>query len=483
MTDNNAFERFVADHLGDDGSGFAPATRLAILVGEQTRARRQRPRWLALITEAPMRTNGQPVVGSPTMRVASLVVATVLLAVALAGVGAGAQRLLAVSPEHVVDANGDGDFLTIAEAVAAASDGDTILVRPGTYEESLSIDKSITLRGDGGRDAVTITLPAGSPGVELTDGAEGDPSDPLVTYTVPAGIRLLADDVTISGLTISGLRPGIAIAVDAGGSSLDELVVTLDGVAEDETGDPAQDTRVAVLVADGATVGLHDSTLDADVWALEGGSVTVERSAFTGGAISGEADSELIATDNVLTDASIWSGGAAGAITGNHLRRGFIAVGGEGSYRVADNHVDELRYHVGTGVAISIWDAGDVEVTGNTVTNSDTGIKTLFFGGTALIDGNTLQSTRTGISVGGDGTTVSGNTIEGSDIIGLEIFNAGPTLTGNTVTGSGTGLHLASTGAATTSGNTICDNRTNVRVVSGELPDLSGNEICEDAAG
>jgi parallel beta-helix repeat protein len=187
-----------------------------------------------------------------------------------------------------------------------------------------------------------------------------------------------------------------------------------------------------------------------------------------------------VARDNVLTGASIWSGGLSAAIDGNELHRGFISVGGEGSYRITNNHVDELRYDVGPGIAISAWDHGEVEIIANTVTNSDTGIKTLFFGGTALIDGNTVESTRTGISVGGSNTTVSNNTIEASDIIGLEVYNAGPTLTGNSISGGGTGLHLATTGAATASDNTICDNRTNVRVVSGELPDLSGNDICED---
>ena len=37
----------------------------------------------------------------------------------------------------VVDANGNGDYTTISDAVSAASDGDTILVQPGTYMESV----------------------------------------------------------------------------------------------------------------------------------------------------------------------------------------------------------------------------------------------------------------------------------------------------------------------------------------------------------
>ncbi|MFV2064668.1 MAG: hypothetical protein ACC726_14335, partial [Chloroflexota bacterium] len=45
--------------------------------------------------------------------------------------------------EYTVAADGSGDFGTIAEAVAAAVDGDTVLVQPGTYTEAIVIDKDI----------------------------------------------------------------------------------------------------------------------------------------------------------------------------------------------------------------------------------------------------------------------------------------------------------------------------------------------------
>lgn len=479
MTENNAFERFVADHLQDDGSGFAQAERLATRIEDRTSGRRQLPQWLALMTEPPMRNNNQLTVGSPTARVAMIVIATVMLAVALAAVGAGAQRLLAAN-EIIVAQDGTGDYRTISEAVQAASDGDRILVRPGTYPESVSIDKSIRLRGDGGRDAVSITFSADAPGVKLSAGSENDPEDPLVTFSVPAGIQIDADDVELSGLTIAGPRTGVAVAVNGGRTALDDLAISLESAVADETADPAQDTRIGILVAGDAVADLSDSTLDVDVLALEGANATVGKSVLEDGGLWGDPGSHLEAHDNVLVDASIASEGEWAAIVGNTLQRGFISVGGDGIYQVTNNHIDDLRYDVGPGVAISAWDAGEVEITGNTVTNSDTGIKVLFFGGSALIDGNTLESTRTGISVGGNKTTVSNNVIEAADIIGLEVFNAGPTLTGNSITGSGTGLHLATSDAVAASGNSICDNAINVRVVSGEMPDLSGNDICED---
>jgi parallel beta-helix repeat protein len=51
---------------------------------------------------------------------------------------------------------GPGGFSTIGEAVASAQDGSTVLVRPGTYRESVAIDRAITLAGDGDRDAIVV---------------------------------------------------------------------------------------------------------------------------------------------------------------------------------------------------------------------------------------------------------------------------------------------------------------------------------------
>ena len=49
----------------------------------------------------------------------------------------------------MVAQDGSGTVTTIAEGVAMAQDGDTVLVKPGTYHESVAITEDITLRGDG----------------------------------------------------------------------------------------------------------------------------------------------------------------------------------------------------------------------------------------------------------------------------------------------------------------------------------------------
>ncbi len=56
----------------------------------------------------------------------------------------------------VVDAFHRGDFVTINEAIAAASDGDEIRIKPGVYEETLHITKVLEILGDGNRDEIEI---------------------------------------------------------------------------------------------------------------------------------------------------------------------------------------------------------------------------------------------------------------------------------------------------------------------------------------
>lgn len=51
---------------------------------------------------------------------------------------------------HVVDATGAGDYLTIQQAVNGATDGDLLLVRPGSYPSFVVDDLDIVIVADGG---------------------------------------------------------------------------------------------------------------------------------------------------------------------------------------------------------------------------------------------------------------------------------------------------------------------------------------------
>ncbi len=56
----------------------------------------------------------------------------------------------------IVSAAGDGEFMSIAEALRHASHGARVLVRPGLYRESISIQGQIEIVGDGALETIII---------------------------------------------------------------------------------------------------------------------------------------------------------------------------------------------------------------------------------------------------------------------------------------------------------------------------------------
>ena len=99
--------------------------------------------------------------------------------------------------DHATDASGLGlvrvlagnvyvtpDSGSIQRGVDAASVGDTINVAPGAYNESPTLNKSVTLKSTGGRDATTINLQT------------------VPNYT--GSMLISGQTVTVDGFTITG---------------------------------------------------------------------------------------------------------------------------------------------------------------------------------------------------------------------------------------------------------------------------------------
>jgi parallel beta-helix repeat protein len=86
----------------------------------------------------------------------------------------------------IVDDDGPADFHTIQEAINAASDGDTILVRSGIYYENVVVNKSVSLIGEDNSNTVVDGSSAGNV------------------------FSLVASNVSISGFTIRKSTTGYA---------------------------------------------------------------------------------------------------------------------------------------------------------------------------------------------------------------------------------------------------------------------------------
>ena len=129
----------------------------------------------------------------------------------------------------VVDPQGLGDKLLIQQAINSATSGDEILVRPGTYNEQIIVDKNITISGgdptlckiiySGSGDAITFT--SGSRNAQLlrlsitSSGGNGifcnDNSSPVIKNCIiegssENGVHIEEANPTVINNTISNNR-------------------------------------------------------------------------------------------------------------------------------------------------------------------------------------------------------------------------------------------------------------------------------------
>ena len=135
------------------------------------------------------------------MRVLTRILAAVLWLTAGLASTAGAQA----ASTWVVDRDGvqceNADFGSIRDAVRAASAGDLIRVCPDVYEESVEVDKPLTLTGD--PDAVEAE--------DCFSPAASDPARQAIVDGDDASyaFKLEADGVVLEGLVVAGARVGI----------------------------------------------------------------------------------------------------------------------------------------------------------------------------------------------------------------------------------------------------------------------------------
>lgn len=464
MSEQRDLERLVARHIGSEGVT-PPSEDFHAELLERARRSGQRPEWLALLKESPMRTESRLAVGSPTFRVAAILVATLLLAAALAGAGIAGSRLFAANDTIIVDQSGAGDFTSIAEAVAAAPDGHTILVRPGRYVESVAvIGKDLTITGDGDRDAIIIeaastTLPANA--------------EVILEVTGPhAWAFFLSDTSThVENLTILGQTLGDAVLHMGPGTSpiLEDLVIRMLGEPTggwgslswyDGAGGTVRNSLVEGWLSIGpdAVVTVEESDLPRTcVVAWDAGAdITIRDSVIHG--CPYEKSIDIASTNSALIEGNdIWIEDYQTSELGffSEGRPAIITYGtGPGTITIRDNEIHDSIY--------GIW-----------VSEGDPPVE---------IVGNRIHDNVTGVAGAGDGATLTANTIVRSSGSGVAIKGgADPMMDGNTIRENAIGVSIGVGSNPVLRGNTVCDNEQNVRLPMDATLDLADNEICEDA--
>ena len=458
MNDDFRFERLFEDGLHELAPRRAP-DRLRTTVKAETSEVRPRARWLALIKEPPMRINSRTAAGSPTARVAAIMVATLLATLLVISAGVAGARLLAADGPIVVDQTGGGHYTTIGEAVAAAKDGDEILVRPGTYVEAVVVDKDITLRGDGPVEDVVITALEDGPTFTIEDGG---------FYEDPFAILLQDTDAKLSDLTFRG-EPSEVIA--SGGAP------TLEHSVFDETGKSY----------DGSTTSPAGSSIVIN----RGSAAVVRDNTITGGGPIGVFDgSEPLVDGNTLSGGPhiFGFGFGDGAVISNNTIEGALVHGigtfnGSGSFLIEGNTIiadgPSAAGSAGrTNHGIDIQ-AGSPTVRGNTVTGTSSGGIYVTAPGTS-VESNQLSGNKVGIMFHTSEGTVSDNVVRGGQS-GITVGAGAALVTGNDVEGAETRGLVVINGSPVLRDNHSCGNGENLFVADAASPDIDdSNEICED---
>ena len=277
--------------------------------------------------------------------------------------------------------NGNGTATTIQEGIDMVAAGGRVMVLPGTYAESLVIDKGLTLEAVGGASGRVVIEPPGRPGAAVT-----------ITATSPVSIR----DVSV--------RFGGVFGIDGEGAV--DVTIEHDSVI---AVDPPLGVGSLIVVRNDASVTGGRARLSVHASALDG-SITADRLPPYAGnfGIGAEGDIDALIDGNAIRR----TGGAC------IFFHPLLDLRGEMNVDIVNNDLDEC-YPGGRVGSIRIGPAtpipavkppvtgpGTVNVVGNTIRNSTascwpaTGISYEWF--TGRIERNTIQGVVQGCATSGN---------------------------------------------------------------------------------
>jgi len=279
-------------------------------------------------------------------------VAAVAVALVLASVPGGFVSTADAAAVIEVDDDGPSDYDSLARAVDDASSGDRIEVAPGTYDDTVRVDKELTIVGDTGDDG---------------PGPGGD-APVLVARDGPAMVVGDAPDVEVRGFVFAGT--GTGLEYDPRGISVEGLEVaqnrfegTTARVRFGERGLTARDIQVRN----------NEFVEGSVVVAATGGRITTRGITVADNVVRGASGTAVsVASTSVLNDVEL-----------EVFRNRVVDGEGDGiAVRLADAHNATVRVegnvvagNAGAGVALEDRPGtGQVYVRGNNVSNNGVGV-------------------------------------------------------------------------------------------------------------
>jgi surface glycoprotein (TIGR04207 family) len=419
----------------------------------------------------------------------------VLSVVALGGAAfAGSAVADTTTADVVVDADGNGDYTSVQNAIDNASSGDTILVNDSTYTESLTVSTSnLTIVGQSESDTV---IDGGLKVDTAVDGLTiesltmmGDRGSSRTFYAASTVTNLTIDSVTFNG------TESVGFAVYGNDFAGDVTIVdsTFTGYTDSsQWGTVSVSTKTGL---DDVTFSGNDVTANTAMVAIDGNegasgskiaTLTVTDNTFSGTTAGSAAAAALAVTD-----------AASSTIEGNSFSDNFAHLKHDNASTTTDalvstNTFDRAASVDGVGVFSSIQDAVDAASDGDTVEVSagtydenvtvstanvtlegpnagtpgdvNRGTEAVVEGAVSIaasnvtVDGFTIRSDSSGlISLGGAEYTVTNNVLNASSgvVAGYGKADAG-LLANNTIVAGGTSDYGVRIGDAT--GVTVVDN-------------------------
>lgn len=281
----------------------------------------------------------------------------------------------------VVDDDGSAEYESIQAAVDAASTGDTVEVRPGTYSEQVEIDVTITLVAPEGATLDGEPLPGEAAALTITSGSGAEPVVEALTITdFYDGFvaNNTAGGWSLRNVTLENNRNDAVVANRAGGAwTIRSSTIRNNG----DEGIEAENTTGSWTVSDTAIVDNEDDALDADGrattadWTLR--NATVRRNGQDAIDVDNNRGSWTI-SDTVISGSRIGLqiiGGSGDWTIRNTVIRnmtgyGIYASHNDGDWSIRHSH---FRYNVITAAYVA-QNTGAWEVRNTTIRDSNIGI-------------------------------------------------------------------------------------------------------------